>query len=58
MLIKKHDYVPNKQLASMLRDQAQELSRLLGDLDAHWQDRIGRLVNTLVTWADQIEGNR
>jgi hypothetical protein len=43
--------------ALVLRRHAGELAAVLGDLDAFWQDRIGKLVDTLMDWADRIDGS-
>jgi hypothetical protein len=41
---------------SMLRRHAGELSRLLGSVDAFWQDRLGKLIDTMMLFGDQIDG--
>jgi hypothetical protein len=42
--------------ATLLRQQADQWSRILGGFDQFWQDRLGRLIDTLGKWADEMEG--
>jgi hypothetical protein len=56
MMLRKLDHDPQeKALAQALRQQAEDLSGMIGDLDAFWGDRISKLVGTLVAWADALE---
>jgi hypothetical protein len=55
-MLRKLDNDPNElALASTLRTQAEELSKLLPNLNQFWGGRIAKLIKTSLAWADQLE---
>jgi hypothetical protein len=44
--------------AEVLRQQADALSKSLSGLDVFWQNRLAKLVDTMLAFADQIDGGQ